>query len=191
MSEILIERNVPVPMRDGTRLYADVYRPARRAQRPVLLQRTAYDKGKGPLASNMLDPVRAVEGGHTVVIQDCRGRYASEGEFAPFVSEPDDGYDTVEWCAAQDWSNGRVGMYGMSYVGATQWLAAIAAPPHLQAIFPANTAADYHDGWVYQGGALYLSFAAAWVAQFLAVPQLDRLGLKPEERRVDGRRTIE
>ncbi|MHB8578037.1 MAG: CocE/NonD family hydrolase [Dehalococcoidia bacterium] len=190
MSEIVIERNVSVPMRDGVQLFADVYRPGIRQQRPVLLQRTAYDKGKGPLSSNMMDPLRAVQSGYVVVIQDTRGRYTSEGEFAPFVSEIDDGFDTVEWCAAQGWSNGRIGMYGISYVGATQWLAAISSPPHLQAIFPALTAADYHDGWIYQGGALYLSFTAAWAAQFLAIPQLDRLRLSPEERRTGEARLM-
>jgi len=81
-----------------------------------------------------------------------------------------------------------VGMHGMSYVGATQWLAAIAAPPHLTAIFPAMTAADYHDGWIYQGGAMSLAFTTAWTAQFLAIPQLERLGLSPDEcRREEGR----
>jgi putative CocE/NonD family hydrolase len=185
MTEITLERNVEVAMRDGTRLFADVYRPAGREQRPVLLQRTAYDKGRGQMASSLLDPVRAVEAGYTVVIQDTRGRYTSEGNFAPFVSEPDDGYDTVEWCAGQPWSNGKVGMYGISYVGATQWLAAIATPPHLTVIFPALTAADYHDGWIYQGGALSLAFSASWTAQFLAIPQLHRIGLTPEERRAE------
>ncbi len=183
MAGILVERNLPVEMRDGVRLLADVYRPADGGQRPVLLQRTAYDKSRGQLASSMLDPLRAVEAGYAVVIQDCRGRYASDGEWLPFHCEIPDGYDTVEWCAAQNWANGRVGMYGISYVGATQWLAAIATPPHLQAIFPALTAADYHDGWIYLGGAFNLSFTAAWAAQFLALPQLARLGLAPDERR--------
>jgi uncharacterized protein len=82
-------------------------------------------------------------------------------------------------------------MYGMSYVGATQWLTAIAAPPHLVTLFPVMTAADYHDGWVYQGGALSLAFATAWTAQFLAIPQLDRLGLSPHERRAEEARLMQ
>jgi len=174
LADLLIDKNVPVLLRDGTRLATDLYRPAGAGRYPVLLQRTPYGKA---LAFNMLNPLRAVEAGYVVAIQDCRGRFASEGTFEPFFCDIDDGYDAVEWCAAQPWSSGRVGMYGMSYVGATQWLAAIAAPPHLTAIFPALTAADYYDGWVYQGGAMYLAFAAAWAAQFLAIPQLDRLGL--------------
>ena len=74
-------------------------------------------------------------------------------------------------------------MYGISDVGATQWLAAIAAPPHLCAIVPGMTASDYHDGWVYRGGALNLAFIAGWTAQFLAIPNLKRLGLTPDQRR--------
>lgn len=187
MVDIVIDKNVPVPMRDGVILRADIYRPGVRGQYPVLLQRTPYGKD---VSVNMLDPLRAVMRGYVVVVQDCRGRYASDGDFTPFLSEAEDGYDTVEWCAAQPWSNGRVGMYGMSYVGATQWLAAITAPPHLRAIFPAMTAADYHDGWVYQGGAMRLSFVAAWAAQFLAIPHLPRLGLTPEECRAEEARMM-
>jgi putative CocE/NonD family hydrolase len=181
MASIVVETNVPIPMRDGARLYADIYRPSPSGRYPVLLQRTPYDKSAG--RAQFLDAIRAAEQGYAVVIQDTRGRYSSDGEFAPFVSDIEDGYDTVEWCAGETWSNGRVGMYGISYVGATQWLAAIAAPPHLCAIAPGMTAADYYNGWVYRGGALNLAFVAGWTAQFLAVPHLKRLGLTPEQRR--------
>lgn len=181
MASVVVETSVPIPMRDGVRLFADIYRPSPAGQYPVLLQRTSYDKSAG--RAQFLDAIRAAEQGYAVVIQDTRGRYGSEGEFAPFVSDIQDGYDTVEWCAGEPWSNARVGMYGISYVGATQWLAAIAAPPHLCAIVPGMTASDYHDGWVYRGGALNLAFVAGWTAQFLAVPHLKRLGLTPEQRR--------
>src|SRR5207249_1793519 len=146
-----------------------------------VLQRTAYGRNT-QIASGMLNALRAAESGYAVVIQDSRGRYASEGEWTPFFCEIDDGYDTVEWCAAQSWSDGNVGMYGMSYVGATQWLAAISSPPSLRCIFPMNTAADYFDGWIYQGGALYLGFTAAWAAQFLAAPHLSRMALTESDR---------
>lgn len=184
MTDILINKDVPVPMRDGVRLFADVFRPNQPGRHPVLLLRTAYGKAT-QMTSTMLNPLRAVEEGYVVVVQDSRGRYTSDGEYEPFFCEIDDGYDTVEWCAEQEWSNGRVGMYGMSYVGATQWLAAISAPPHLVCIFPVMTAADYFDGWVYQGGAMYLSFTASWAAQFLAIPQLERLGLPADERQAE------
>ena len=88
-----------------------------------------------------------------VIAQDVRGRFTSEGEWYPFKNESLDGYDTVEWAAALPYSDGKVGMFGGSYVGATQYLAAIAKPPHLAGICPTVTASNYHDGWTYQGGA--------------------------------------
>ncbi|MCI0844859.1 MAG: CocE/NonD family hydrolase, partial [Chloroflexi bacterium] len=128
-----IESDIAVPMRDGVTLYADIYRPDGDGPFPTILQRTPYDKTNA-LSATMLDPIRSAKAGFAVVIQDTRGRFASEGEFYAFRDEINDGYDTVEWAAAQPWSNGKVGMYGASYVGATQWLAATSRPPHLKAI---------------------------------------------------------
>ena len=159
---IEVEFDVPVAMRDGTRLFADIYRPAGGGRYPVLLQRTPYDKSSADTRVRALDAIRAAQEGFAVVIQDVRGRYASEGDFYTFVNESSDGYDTVEWAASQGWSSGRVGMYGGSYVGATQWLAAIAKPPHLTAIAPTITSHDYYEGWTYQGGAFQLNFALSW-----------------------------
>jgi putative CocE/NonD family hydrolase len=102
--------------------------------------------------------------GYVVVIQDTRGRYASEGEFYTFKNEPNDGYDTVEWAAALSYADGKVGMFGGSYVGATQFLAAIAHPPHLAGIAPNVTASNYHDGWTYQGGAFEQWFNQSWAS---------------------------
>lgn len=166
--------NVPVPMRDGTILYADVHRPAVGGPFPVLLMRTPYDKSNLASINGTMDILRAVRAGYAVVIQDCRGRYASEGEFYAFVNEAADGYDTVEWCAAQPWSTGKVGMYGRSYVGLTQWQAAIARPPHLAAIIPSITAGNYHEGWAYQGGAFELGFNLSWTLSGLATDTLWR-----------------
>jgi uncharacterized protein len=109
-----------------------------------------------------------------VVIQDVRGRYTSEGEWYPFRHEQNDGYDAVEWAAALPYSNGKVGMMGASYVGATQVLAAIAAPPHLSAIAPNETASNYHDGWTYQSGAFEQWFDQNWTTQ-LAQNTLQRV----------------
>ena len=132
---ITVQSNVAVPMRDGITLYADIYRPEGPGPFPVLLQRTPYDKG-APLSMTALDPLKSARNGYAVMIQDTRGRYASEGEFYCFRDDINDGYDTVEWAAAQAWSTGKVGMYGASYVGATQWLAALSKPPHLTTIIP-------------------------------------------------------
>ena len=139
-SSLIIDKDVPVPMRDGTILRADVYRPATAGRYPVILQRTPYNKSLLAGVVLMLDVVRTAGEGYAVVIQDTRGRYASDGEFYTFRDDVLDGYDTVEWCAVQTWSDSNVGMYGASYVGATQWLAALSTPPHLKAIFPLITA---------------------------------------------------
>ncbi|MEA2529149.1 MAG: uncharacterized protein QOF01_3997 [Thermomicrobiales bacterium] len=163
---VTFERNLPVPMRDGTVLYADVYRPAAPGKYPVLLQRTPYDKasGVGPGAF----AVRAAGEGYAVVVQDTRGRWQSEGTFYAFPFERQDGVDTAVWINEQPWANGRIGMFGQSYVGLTQWQAALGGAPGLQAIVPGVTAADYHEGWTYQGGAFELNFNLSWVLTFLA-----------------------
>ena len=100
------------------------------------------------------------------VLSGCRAGYSGPGclrrQFAEFEHDQDDGYDTVEWAAALPGSNGKVGMYGSSYVGATQWLAATAMPPHLTTIVPTNTASDYYDGWTYEGGEFRLAFVQPW-----------------------------
>ena len=171
-TSIKTETDVPIPMRDGARLYADVYRPDTSERVPVLLQRTPYNKNMPAARGSVLDALRAVSHGYAVVIQDTRGRYASDGEFYPFRDEIDDGYDTVEWCASQPWSNGKVGMYGRSYTGATQWLASLSRPPSLAAIVPGITASDYHEGWTYQGGAFELGFAVSWTLLQLTMANL-------------------
>lgn len=169
--EVKVEAGVRVAMRDGVALIADVYRPAADGSFPVLLQRTPYDR-KGAAGQ-----ARALaSAGYIVVIQDVRGRFDSEGEFYPFRHESEDGYDTVEWAAKLPGSNGRVGMFGGSYVGATQMLAAIAKPPHLEAIFPYVTASEYYDGWTYQRGVLMQWFTSSW-ASGLAIDTVRRQAL--------------
>ena len=172
-----VETNIAVPMRDGTILYANIYRPEGAGPFPVILQRTPYDKTMG---ARMLDPLRATASGYAVMIQDTRGRYASEGEFYAFKDDINDGYDTVEWAAAQPWSSGKVGMYGGSYVGATQWQAAKSCPPHLAAIVPRVTASNYHDGWTYQGGAFELGFNVSWTLSSLTLANLQAISSRRE-----------
>ncbi|MEE8303729.1 MAG: CocE/NonD family hydrolase, partial [Candidatus Tectomicrobia bacterium] len=169
---LIIDRDVSVEMRDGTILRSDVYRPDSAERLPVLLQRTPYDKGMPRISALLLNPMRAASAGYAVMVQDVRGRFASDGEFYTFRDEPDDGYDTIAWAAEQPWSSGKVGMFGLSYVGATQWLAAITTPPALAAIVPTVTASDYHEGWAYQGGAFELGFNASWTLTNLALATL-------------------
>jgi putative CocE/NonD family hydrolase len=165
---VTLERDVKVKMRDGVKLAADIYRPTGSEKYPVLLQRTPYNKDvQADLA------IKAATRGYVVIIQDVRGRYASEGDWYPFKYESQDGYDTVEWAAALPYSSGKVGMFGESYVGATQVLAAIAHPPHLAAIAPSDTASNYHSNWTYQGGALQQGFDQSWTSG-LAIETLSR-----------------
>ena len=172
--EITIEKDVDVPMRDGVVLKADVYRPAGASDLPTLVQRLPYDKELPALANFSFDVLRGAREGYAVVHQDTRGRYRSEGDFHPFFDEAADGEDTVAWAAGQAWSSGRVGMVGASYFGATQWLAAGQAPPALQALAPAVTGHDYHEGWAYQGGAFELGFNLCWCLLSLGLGEVAR-----------------
>ena len=136
---VTVESDVTMKTRDGVVLVADVYRPAGDGRFPTLLERTPYDRRNGGQQARDL-----AASGYVVIKQDVRGRFDSQGEFYPFRHESEDGYDTVEWAAALPYSNGQVGMFGGSYVGATQMLAAMAHPPHLLAIFPYVTASEYY-----------------------------------------------
>lgn len=155
--EIVVERNVSAKMRDGVTLRADIYRPKTDGKFPVLLVRTPYDK-----TNESGFAMKGAARGYVVIAQDVRGRFSSDGDFYTFRNESNDGYDTVEWAAALPYANGKVGMFGGSYVGATQMLAAIAKPPHLAGICPTVTASNYHDGWTYQGGAFEQWFNESW-----------------------------
>ncbi len=156
---VTIEHDVQVKMRDGVVLHADIYRPNAPGKFPIILTRTPYDK-RGDVDFGL----KGVSRGYVIIAQDVRGRYSSEGEWYPFLHESDDGFDTVEWAASLPYSDGRVGMYGGSYVGATQMLAAITHPPHLAGICPVVTASNYHDGWTYQGGAFEQWFNESWTS---------------------------
>jgi hypothetical protein len=163
------ETNVPARMRDGVILRADVYRPQTTSPVPVILMRTQYGKEAAQVQpSRFQTPGWFASHCYIVVIQDIRGQGASDGVFYEYAHDRDDGYDTVEWAARLPGSNGAVGMYGSSYVGATQWLAATAAPPSLKAIVPSNTASDYYDGWTYEDGAFRLAFIENWMTETIA-----------------------
>ena len=158
-ADIVLERNVAMQTRDGVTLRADIYHPAGDGPFFVLLQRTPYNKDNTAVFAR-----KAAARGYMVVAQDVRGRFASEGEWYTFKHEINDGYDAVEWAAALPHSNGKVGMFSGSYVGATQWLAAISHPPHLAGICPIVTASNYHENWTYQGGAFEQWFNESWTS---------------------------
>jgi putative CocE/NonD family hydrolase len=154
-TQSVLEKNVTVPMRDGVVLRADVMRPAAGGKFPVLVYRTPY--GKDAARQEYTTFKHAVESGYAVVIQDVRGRHHSDGDFRPYENEGRDGYDTIEWAAAQPWSNGDVGTFGLSYPGAVQWLAAVESPPHLRVMVPAMTFSTPQN-FFYVGGTWDMSW---------------------------------
>ena len=167
----MLTSDLRIPLRDGVKLGADLYRPAGDAACPVLLIRTPYDKGR----SEHEFVAGALERGYAVVVSDVRGRYSSEGDFDPYRHEGLDGYDTIEWVAAQPWSNGRVATAGLSYPGAVQWLAAVESPPHLVCAFPAMCFSSGRQ-FFYFGGAFDLSWLQ-WTVENIAAEDRRRRGV--------------
>lgn len=182
---VTVERDVPARLRDGVTLRADVYRPSGDGPWPVLLMRNPYDKTYAQGGSGYAHPSWWARHGWVVVVQDCRGRFRSEGVFYPFANEARDGYDSVEWAARLPGADGRVAMYGFSYPGAVQLLAAAERPPSLAAICPGMTAGQFYEGWTYEGGALNLAFAASWAAG-LAAYTAHTAGDGPEISRLEA-----
>jgi putative CocE/NonD family hydrolase len=166
-------QDVEIPMRDGVVLRADIYTPEGPGPFPALLYRTPYSKADAAVSYDT--HLRAVARGYVVILQDIRGRYASEGFFEPYRNEGRDGYDSIEWAAAQPWSNGKVGTFGLSYPGAVQWLAAIESPPHLVAMAPAMTYSSPRK-FFYMNGAFDMSWLP-WIYQYIAPDARARLNM--------------
>jgi putative CocE/NonD family hydrolase len=156
--DVAVERNIVITARDGTRLAADLYRPARggvpvEGRFATLLTRTPYDK-TGAAA----DARYYAERGYAVVANDVRGRYASEGTWRLMADDPQDGYDVVEWIARQPWSDGKVGTFGTSYPGGTQHALAEMNPPHLTTMIPIDALSNCGISGMRHGGAFELRF---------------------------------
>ena len=184
VQEIIVQKNVPAEMRDGTTLVADVYRPGGEASDggyPVLLTRQPYGK-ELPTVTSYLNATKAAGRGYIIVIQDVRGRFGSEGEWNPSVHEFEDGYDTVEWAARLPGSNGDVGMYGASYFGMTQWQAAVMQPPSLKSMAPGITWGNYLNGAQFRGGVRELGLRIYWWESVLALDSLLRKYRKDREK---------
>lgn len=163
---VRLERAIPCTMRDGTILLADHYYPPQPGPNPTLLMRQPYGRD---IASTVVyaHPAWFARHGYNIVIQDVRGRGGSEGDFYPFRHEQQDGVDTIAAIRQRPECNGDIGMYGFSYQGATQLLAAAAQPEGLRCIAPAMTACDLFHGWFYQNGALRLASTMGWGLQML------------------------
>jgi hypothetical protein len=151
------ELDVKVPMRDGVRLSTNIYRPEGPDRFPVLLMRSPYGNG----GAGDPEAYFFVRHGYVVVLQDTRGRYESEGIFEAMQPEALDGYDTQQWISGQSWCNGKIGTFGGSYVGFTQWMPAPLQSPYLVTMFPVVTFSDLHDV-VYQNGAFRLELWGPW-----------------------------
>jgi uncharacterized protein len=166
-----------VPMRDGVRLATGVYLPDGHGRAPVVLVRLPYDKCGRYTFMPQLAP-HFTERGYAFVVQDVRGKFRSEGETMPFVHEVEDGYDTLEWIVRQPWSDGRVGMWGDSYYGYTQWAAVASGHPALKAIVPRVTSADLEVLSSWWGDSVVQLYGADYLAHYW----LDRLiyGFQPD-----------
>ena len=159
LEEVRIDRYLAAPMRDGVKLYGDLYRPKRDGKFPVLIVRTPYGVQRDGVHQNMIE---FAQRGYAVLVQDVRGRYESEGKWEPFRTEANDGYDTIEWAAKQPWSNGKVATQGGSYLGHVQWRAGGLSPPSLVTMFPAVASTSIYRNWLSHGGAFRLSFNFGW-----------------------------
>ncbi len=161
---------ITIAMRDGVKLTADLYRDEAITKAPVILTRTPYDRTKQKGTGE-----KWAKAGYIFIAQDCRGKFGSEGTFAPYNNEGQDGYDTIEWITRQPWRSGRVGMMGGSYVGGVQWQAAAEQPPGLAVIAPQATWSSFYRN-LHLGGSVRLSLIAGWIAGNSPKPE----GAKPK-----------
>ena len=159
-AQVIQKFDVRIPMRDGITLSADIWMPEAKGRYPAILLRTPYIKVMKQLSD--LGKVFAPEG-YVFIVQDVRGRGDSDGEFGFYFVEGKDGYDSIEWIAQQPWCDGNVGMMGVSYLGAVQWLAARETPPHLKCIAPTAPSAVYFEEFPYTGGAWTMDWALGWI----------------------------
>ncbi|HXG13319.1 MAG TPA: CocE/NonD family hydrolase, partial [Gemmataceae bacterium] len=162
---VIVDKGVMVPMRDGTRLAADIYRPAAEGCFPAVVERTPYNREESVILRTKT-PQYLAERGFVFVVQDVRGRFGSEGTWYPFVDDGwgdnRDGYDTIQWVAAQPWCNGKVATAGGSYAGQTQMFLAPTRPPALVCCFVREAASDLAQQWCYRGGAFEWAFNLDW-----------------------------
>jgi putative CocE/NonD family hydrolase len=181
-AHVVIAHDLPAAMRDGTLLRADLYRPDDVGRYPVLMQRTPYGKENGALAHLTLDPVRGARAGYGVLIQDVRGRDASDGgAFDAYRHELTDGHDSAVWASRLQITNGMVGVYGLSYMGGTAWSAAATAPSGLGAISAFTAPYELWDNHFWRGGALQFGLLSNWAAAVIGPGALRRVHATSEE----------
>ena len=170
---VVVERDVPTRMRDGTILRSDVYRPATGGPHPILLGRTTYGKTAW---GSWIEPVRTAGEGWVVVVNDMRGQFASDGELDPFATDVEDSHDLIEWLAVQPWGDGRVGMFGSSACGFVQLQAAVGRPPHLVSIAPYQTWNSFPRGCAYDAGGAFSLYTQEWALLITGSDPARRIG---------------
>ena len=173
--EVVEHLEAMVPLSDGTKLATNIFLPDGEGPWPTILVRTPYDKDVYTKGGHFF-----AQRGYAYVAQDTRGRFDSEGEFDPLMTEGKDGYEVQDWVASQPWCNGHIGTYGGSYVGMTQWLPAPRSHPALKAMFPVVTSANVYDVW-YHRGVFELAVAGLW-----AMVVTDPTGFKRSSRDMDA-----
>jgi len=178
--KVKVTKNVVVPMRDGTRLYADIYKPSADddGNFPVVLTRLPYGKSETYCAMVTHGKYWAKKG-YVFVAQDVRGKYASEGTFEPMVNEANDGYDTLSWIASQPWCDGNIGMTGESYYGYTQWAVAPLNHPNLKCIVPGIISTDRYGVCIYNNNAFCMNTMGVWAYEMNARKMNNPLKLDP------------
>lgn len=170
---------VKVPMRDGVELTTFLYKPKDATGKlPVLLARSPYARltQEACFSGHAMTRIALVSHGYVLAYQAARGTFTSGGTLRLMEQEADDGYDAVEWAGTQPWSTGKVGMTFASYLGLTQWQAALARPPHLAAIAPGYTGTDYHDHWTYVNGVFSPWLNISWPYTSFEMDQIVRAG---------------
>lgn len=179
---VAVERDVAVAMRDGVNLATDVYLPSGNGPFPTLLTRIRGSRSSGFIVGVLLlNPLEAVRRGYAVVVQEVRGRSGSEDAWHPFVHEPSDGEDCLDWVLGEDWCDGRVGVYGTAYSASTALYVAALGRDEVRACAVLGTGADLHDGWVYTSGAFELGWNVYWSYMTLA-ESIGRLDVPEHER---------
>lgn len=157
VEKIAVFSHLAVPMRDGVTLYADLYRPAADGQYPTLIARTPYNH-----EHMKVDHMRWAQEGFAILEMYVRGKVESDGKWEPFRNDALDGYDAIEWAAAQPWSSGKVASQGGSYPGQNQWMTAVLQPPSLVCMKPNVASTSIYHNWCYHGGCFRLSFNYGW-----------------------------
>ncbi len=181
-SSVVIDRDLQVPARDGVHLATDVYRPNGEGSFPTLVYRVRGSRSAAFITGILLvNPLEAVRRGYAVVIQEVRGRAGSEARWHPFVHERQDGEDCLRWVLEEAWCDGRLGAYGTAYSAVTALAMAALGREELKALVLLGTGADYHDGWVYTGGAFELGWNVYWAYMTLS-ETISRLNVAEDER---------